>query len=72
MIGLLESALMRVKSLSPEEQDAIAAQINETLDDEVAWARSFRERPDVLQSMAREALEEHRRGETRDLDELLG
>src|SRR5687768_822440 len=44
MTGLLEQALKRVESLSREEQDAIAAQIIETLDDEEAWARSFREK----------------------------
>jgi len=68
----LEEALRRVEGLSAEEQDAIASQILETLDDEEAWERSFREKPDVLRSLAREALEEHRRGETRPLDELLG
>jgi hypothetical protein len=72
MTGLLEEALRRVESLSREEQDAIASQIMETLDDEEAWTRSFREKPAVLRSLAREALEEHRRGETRPLDELLG
>ena len=50
----------------------IAAQIMETLDDEEAWARNFRERPALLRSLAREALEEHRLGETRPLDELIG
>jgi hypothetical protein len=44
----------------------------ETLEDEEAWARSFRDKPEVLRSLAREALEEHRRGETRPIDELLG
>ena len=72
MTGLLEQALRRVESLSPEEQDAIASQIIESLDDEEAWARRFRESPSVLRSLAHEALEEHRRGETRPLDELLG
>jgi hypothetical protein len=72
MTGLLEEALRRVEALTPEEQDAIASQIIETLDDEEAWTRSFREKPEVLRSLAREALEEHRRGETRPLDELLG
>lgn len=67
----LEEAINRVASLSAEEQDAIASQILETLDDEEALARSFRERPELLRSLAREALEEHRRGETRPLDELL-
>ncbi len=64
--------MRRVESLSREEQDAIASQILETLDDEAAWSRAFRERPALLRSLAREALEEHRRGETRPLDELIG
>jgi hypothetical protein len=42
MMGLLQEALRRVESLSQEEQDAIASQIVETLDDEDAWARRFR------------------------------
>jgi hypothetical protein len=33
MTGLLEEALRRVGSLSPEEQDVIASQILETLHD---------------------------------------
>jgi hypothetical protein len=72
MTGPLERALRRVESLSQEEQDAIPSQIMETLDDEEAWARSFRERPTLLRSLAHKALEEHRRGETRPLDELMG
>jgi hypothetical protein len=70
--GLLQEALRRVDSLSRDEQDAIAAQIIETLDDEEAWARRFRDKPATLRSQARGALEEHRRGETRPLDELIG
>ncbi len=65
MTGLLEEALKRVESLSQEQQDAIAAQIMDSLDDEEAWTRSFRENPAALRSMAREAMDEHRRGETR-------
>jgi len=72
MTGLLEEALRRLESLPFEEQDAIAAQIIETLDDEAAWDRQFREKPDVLRSLAREAIDEHKRGETRPLDELIG
>jgi len=72
MTGLLEKAIRRVESLTPEEQDAIASQILQTLDDEQAWASSLSERPEPMQSMAREALEEHKRGETRPLDEFLG
>ena len=72
MTGLLQEALRRVESLSPEEQDAIASQIMDSLDDEEEWSRRLRENPLVLRSMAREALDEHRRGETRPLDELIG
>jgi hypothetical protein len=72
MTGLLQAALRRVECLSREEQDAIASQIIETLDDEEAWARRFRGNPAAVRALAREALEEHRRGETRPLDELIG
>ena len=69
---MLQEALRRMEALSQEEQDAIASQIMEALDDEQDWARKIREKPDVLRSLAREALEEHRRGETRPMDELIG
>lgn len=72
MTGLLAEALRRVESLSAKEQDAIASQIIETLNDEEDWNRSFSGDPSVLRSFAREALEEHRRGETRPLDETIG
>ena len=68
----MEAALKRIESLPPEEQDAIASQIIETLDDEQAWTQSFRADPEKLRRLAREALEEHRKGETRPLDELIG
>jgi hypothetical protein len=72
MTGLLEKALQRIEALSSEEQDALASQILETLDDEESWSRQFNQKPDVLRSLAQEALKEHRRGETRPLDELIG
>jgi hypothetical protein len=72
MTGLLEEALRRVEALSTQEQDAIASQIIETLDDEEEWASRFRTIPSSLREAARDAREEHRRGETRPLDELIG
>lgn len=71
MTGLLEQALRRIEALSADEQDAIASQIIETLDDEKAWADRFASIPSSLRDVAREAGEEHRRGETRVLDELI-
>ena len=72
MTGLLEKALQRIEALSREEQDAMASQILETLNDEEAWSQQFRDNPEVLRSLAQEAIEEHRRGETRPLDEIIG
>jgi hypothetical protein len=72
MTGLLEQALRRAEALPPEEQDALASQIIETLDDDEAWSRRFRENPSLLRSLAHAAIEEHRRGETRPLNELIG
>jgi hypothetical protein len=72
MTGLLEQVLRRVESLSAEQQDAITSQIIENLEDEEAWAQRFRDNPDLLRSLGREAIDEHRRGVTRPLDELIG
>jgi len=68
----LEEMIKRVEALPHEDQDAIASQILESLEDEQIWARKFRDRPDVLQRLADEAHEEHERGETRPLDEVIG
>jgi hypothetical protein len=68
---------IRIDALGEEMSETIAderfdrIETKDDEDDEEAWARSFSERPGLLQSMAREALEEHRRGETRPLDELI-
>ena len=72
MTALLEKALQRIAILPQEEQDAIATQILATLEDDQAWAQRFRDHPETLRALAREARDEHRRGETSPLDELLG
>jgi hypothetical protein len=71
MTELLEDALRKVASLPKEEQDAIAAQIIETLQDETAWKEKLARTPEKLARLAQEARAEHERGETRALDELL-
>ncbi len=68
---MLEKALAKVVALPPDEQDAIASQILESLADEQAWKKRFAEKRDVIRRMAREALEEDKRGETLPLDDLL-
>lgn len=71
MTQLLEKALQRVGALSEEEQNAIASQILETLEDEEAWRQKLSSHPEKLRRLASEALEEHRRGESHPLDEIL-
>ena len=71
MTPLLEDALRKLAALPQEEQDAIASQIIETLQDEAAWKERLARNPDKLRRLAEEARQENRRGETRPLDELL-
>jgi hypothetical protein len=72
MTVLLEQALRRVESLAPEDQDAIASQLLDSLDDDAEWSRRFHENPSMLRALAEEAREEHSRGDTRPVDELAG
>lgn len=71
MTELLEDALRRVAMLPKEEQDAIASQIIETLQDEAAWKEKLARDPAKLRRLADEAKREARTGKTRPLDELL-
>lgn len=71
MTKLLGRALQKVAELSPEEQDAIASQILETVEDESVWKESLTRDPEKLRRLAEDAREEIRRGETRPLHELL-
>lgn len=71
MTTLLEDVLRKVAALPQDEQDAIASQIMETLQDEAAWKDKLSRDPERLRRLAEEAQEENRRGETRPLDELL-
>jgi hypothetical protein len=71
MTELLEDALRKVALLPKEEQDAIASQIIETLQDEAAWKEKLARDPGKLRRLAEEAKREARSGQTRPLDELL-
>jgi len=71
MTEMLEAVLRKVAALSKEEQDAIASQIIDTLQDEAAWAERFARNPEKLRRLADQARQEHRDGETLQLDESL-
>lgn len=63
--------MRQVASLPKEEQDAIAAQILETLRDEAAWKQALERDSEKLRRFAEAARQEGLRGETRPLDEIL-
>jgi len=69
--ALLDAALRKVAALSREEQDAIASQILETLEDEAAWKQKLTSTQEKLRCLADAAQREHQEGNTRPLDEIL-
>ncbi len=70
MTKLLKEVLAKLSKLSPERQDELAGWLLAEMEDEARWDKSFAESQDALEKLANEALEEHRRGETRPLEEL--
>jgi len=68
MTELLEKAIERMKRLEASEQDAIAAQILEKLEDEEKWDTAFAQSQDLLALLAAQAMEEDRSGNTEALD----
>jgi len=71
MTQLLEDAVRKVGKLSEDEQNTIASQILATIEDEEVWEKLLRKNPAKLRKLTAKALEEHRRGKTRPLDEVL-
>ena len=70
MTKLLKELIDKLSKLSPERQDELAAWLLAEMEDEARWDKSFAESQDALEKLANEALEEHKRGETRPLEEL--
>jgi hypothetical protein len=68
---LLENALRKIASLPRDEQDAIASQILETLEDENIWKEKLGRSQKRLQGLAQEARREYEDGKTHPLDDIL-
>ena len=68
MTARLEQAFTEVSKLPPKEQDALADWLLAELESERQWDKRFSDSQDVLSKLAAEALAEHRRGETQELD----
>lgn len=71
MTSLLKQAMDEIAKLPPEKQDQIARRILDDLEDERRWDASFSASQGMLESLAAEAIAEHRAGKTRDMDEIL-
>jgi hypothetical protein len=65
----LEQAIAQLKTLSTDQQDAIATLILAELEEEQRWDDSFARSPNLLAKLAAEAMAEHRSGKTQELDQ---
>lgn len=68
MTDLLKEAFDAASRLSEDEQDAVAEWLLAELASEEGWEKRFAETQGALSSLVREALDEHERGETEELN----
>lgn len=68
MTAMLDAAVTKLASLSPQEQDRIARWLLEEMPDEELWDRQFSSSQDVLSKLAAEARRETTAGSLRELD----
>jgi hypothetical protein len=65
---LLEKAFKKASKLPEVEQNALAKWLLDELEAEQKWARKFAESEDILERLADEARESHRKRKTKPLD----
>jgi hypothetical protein len=68
MTHLLEKAFAEAAKLSEDEQDAVARFLLEELEAEREWDKRFAESQSELDQLAKEALDEHQKGQTGQLN----
>ena len=68
MTRLLEKAFKEASKLPVVEQNALAKWMLEELEAEKEWEQIFAESEDVLDRLANEAIEAHKKGKTKPLD----
>ena len=68
MTRLLEKAFKEASKLPVVEQNALAKWVLEELEAEKEWEQIFAESEDVLDRLANEAIEAHKKGKTKPLD----
>jgi hypothetical protein len=64
---LLKEAFAAVSRLPADEQDAMAGLLLAELASEEKWEERFAKSQDALSLLAQEALDEHERGDTREV-----
>ena len=68
MTKILENAFNEASKLTEIEQNAIGRWLLDEIKSEKKWEKLFAESEDVLEQLAQEALMEHEKGKTKDLD----
>ncbi len=68
MTEMLKKAFDAASQLPDKEQDAVAEWLLAELASEESWEERFAENQNVLSVLAREAMDENRRDETKDLN----
>jgi hypothetical protein len=68
MTKVLEKAFNEASKLTENEQDALGEWLLNEIQSEREWDRAFARSQDLLARLANEALAEHRRGQTDELD----
>ena len=68
MTNLLKKAFDEAARLPTEEQDSLAKLLLEEMKSARRWDQAFSDSKDRLSDLADEALDEHRRGDTEELE----
>ena len=68
MTKLLEKAFKKASKLPEVEQNALAKWLLDELETDRDWEQKFADSEDILERLADEALEAHRKGKTQKLD----
>ncbi|MCU0599575.1 MAG: hypothetical protein MUE70_10010 [Desulfobacterales bacterium] len=68
MTKILEKAFKKASKLPEVNQNALAKWLLDELEADRDWEKKFAESEDVIERLANEALQAHRKGKTKDLD----
>ena len=68
MSDLFDRAIQKARTLPEAEKNVIATIILEELEDNARWNKAFSKSQDALAKLAAEAMEEDRKGLTKELD----